>query len=186
MTEVTGLLAYFELLFIAFVLVTGGAVKLLAFDLFLFVQMRFMNVKYLFGEFDFFGLEHVIRFAVAGSRHAAGVDDSRSGFYGLTAELKVGEPFRWFLGDVTGFYLSGRRSRTFLLNFPGGIVTLDTAEFVVFGFFPEIVAFLDDTRVGQNMAIAAEKLGLGDVGRGELHFERDLLLLPHDRAKGQQ
>ena len=43
MTEVTGLLAHLELLFIGFVLVTGGAVELLAFDLFLCIQMRFMN-----------------------------------------------------------------------------------------------------------------------------------------------
>jgi hypothetical protein len=118
--------------------------------------MRFMNKCYLFSEFDLLGFKLVIRLAVAGSRHAAGVDDSRSGFNRLSAELKVGEPIRWFFGYMAGFYLSGRNRRAFFLNFPGGIVALDAAEFVVFGFFPKFVAFLDNTRVSQNVTIATE------------------------------
>jgi hypothetical protein len=56
-------------------------------------------------------------------------------------------------------------------------VALDTAEFVVFGFFPEVVAFLDNTRVSQNVAIATEQLWLGDLRWRELEFELRFLFL---------
>ncbi len=89
MTEVTGLLAHLELLFIAFVLVTGGAIELLAFDLFLFIQMGFMDEFDFFGELNFFGFEFIVRFTVTGSGHAAGVGNFRSGLDRFTAKGQV-------------------------------------------------------------------------------------------------
>ena len=73
MAKVAGSFGHLEFLFIGFVLVAGGAVDLLAFDLFLFIQVWFVNKNDLFGKFNFFGLELIIGLAVTGGGHAAGI-----------------------------------------------------------------------------------------------------------------
>ena len=46
-------------------------------------------------------------------------------------------------------------------------MTLDAKDFVVFTLFPSIKGFLHDTRVGQDVAVAAEELGFRNFRLGE-------------------
>ena len=175
-TEITGGLAHLEVFLLGLVLVAAGAVELLALDLVFFLQMRLVHVNYLFGELDFFSLELVIRFAVTTGGHAAGIGDPRPRLHRAAAQLKVGEALRRFLGNV--FALSRTASNGDLSRLPilsGWVVTLETAVFVVFVLCPSVVAFLKNPRVGENVAVAAEKLGLWDIRLRQLVLKRRLL-----------
>ena len=99
--KVTGSLGNFEFFGVGLVLVTGGAVYILALDLVFLFQMRFVHKKHLLGKFYLFGLEFVIRSAVAVGGHTVGIADPRSGSDGLAAKLNVGEAFRRILGNVS-------------------------------------------------------------------------------------
>ena len=81
-------------------LVTACAVYLLTLNLVLLFQVWLMSEENLLGEFDLFGFELIIRFAVAIGGHTAGVDDSRSRPDRLAAELDVGETFRRLFGNM--------------------------------------------------------------------------------------
>ena len=84
MTLVAGRFGYLEFLFVRFVLVTGDTIQLLAFNLLLLVQMGFMDEQNFFGKFNLFGLELVLRAAVAIGSRTTGIHDSGS-FLNITA-----------------------------------------------------------------------------------------------------
>ena len=75
--QVASGLGNLEFLLVGLVLVAGRAVDLLALNLILFFQMRLVNEGDLFCELDFFGLESVVGFAVAGSSHTIVITDPR-------------------------------------------------------------------------------------------------------------
>lgn len=117
--------------------------------------MRIMTKRYFFSELNLLGLEFILWFAVTVGGHTAGIHNPGSGFYRRSAKLQVGESFRWFFRNVGRLSGWGGLFASFR-----GIVALDTSVFVVFAFFPQLVALLDNSRIGQNMAVAAKKLGL--------------------------
>ena len=56
------------------------------------------------------------------------------------------------------------------------IVAFDAADVVVFALFPQLITLFDHARIGQDMAVAAEKLGLGNSNRGEIGAGFDCFL----------
>jgi hypothetical protein len=146
------------------VLVTVGAVDLHALDLLLLLQMWIVGEVNLFGELDLLGLELVIRLAVAVGGQAAGIDNPRPGLNRAAAEGDVGETLGGFCRNVFLLSFVGfTRLRFFALSFLGRVVTLDATDVFVFPRFPQIVTLLHDARVRQNVAVTAEKLGLGYI-----------------------
>ncbi len=103
MTKVAAGFAHFEFLLIGFVLVARCASDHLTFDLFLFIQMQFVNKTDFLGKLDFFGFEFIVRFTVTGSGHAASIGNMWSCADGIAAQLQIGKMPRWFGRDVTGF-----------------------------------------------------------------------------------
>ena len=55
-------------------------------------------------------------------------------------------------------------------------MALNTANIVVLPLLPKRISFLYDTGIGQNMAITAEKLGLGRRGLGKSGLIKSLLI----------
>jgi len=102
MTQVTGGFADLEFLLIGDVLVAGDAVDLLTFDLLFFIKMRFVNKSDFLGELDFFGFELIVRLAVTGSGHTAGIGNLGSRSDGIAAQRQVGKMPRWFGGNMAG------------------------------------------------------------------------------------
>ena len=102
MTQVTASFAYLEFLLIGFVLVAGDTGNLLTFDLFFFVEVRFVNKNDFLGELDFLGFKFVIRLTVTDGCHTAGIDNLWSRPNGIAAQGQVGKMTRWFGRDVTG------------------------------------------------------------------------------------
>ncbi len=184
MAQKTGFFRDFKMLFFTIMLVAGGAVDLLTLYLVFVLQVRLVDVFHFLGKFDFLGFEFIIRIAVAAGRHAAGVDDSRPLFDRLAAKRNVGETLRSRPGTVCAFRRgSGSRGPARFLGRFGWVVAFDTPEFSVIARFPALVAFLNDARVSQNVTVAAEKLGLGDVRRRKLEVQRRLLLGSPRRAE---
>lgn len=170
-------LGHLEVLFLCLMLVAVGAVDLLTLDLVLFIQVRLMDVDYLFCKFDLLSLELVIRLAVALVRHATFIDDSGPRLDRLTAQGDVGKTLWPFTGDVFTFNCgAGLCGLARLLGLSGRIVTLNAAIFVVFARFPGLVAFLNDTRIGQDMAVAAEELGFRGIRLGKVQLDWPLLI----------
>ncbi len=102
MTKDAGFFGYFKFLLVGFMLVAGGAVYHLAFDLLLFVQMRFMDEFDFFGELNLFGFEFIVRFAVTDGGHTACIGNLWSRSNGIATQRQVGKMPRWFGRDVTG------------------------------------------------------------------------------------
>lgn len=171
--EVTGGQAHLEFFLLGLMLVTRSAVYLLALDLVLLLKVRFVDkVDLLFAQLDFFGLELVIRLAMAVGSHAAGVDDPWSRVDRIPAEPDVGEAVRWLFGDMLVLGRGTcRLGLTPHLGPLGRVMTIHAAVFVVFVLFPKLVGFLNDIRVGQNVTVAAEELGLGGIRLRKLGLE---------------
>ncbi len=179
MAEMAGFPAHLEFLFVSLVLVAVGAVDLLALDLVFLLQVRFVDERHLLGELDLLGLELVIRLAVAVGGHAAGVDDSRPGLDRVAADGDVGETLGGFCRDMFRLCFAASSwlwARS--LGFRGRVVALDATDVFMFALFPEIVAFLHDARVGQNVAVAAEELWLRNIRLGKFGLELQFLLGP--------
>jgi hypothetical protein len=65
-------------------------------------------------------------------------------------------------------------------------MAFDAAKLVVFAFFPEVIAFLNLSRIGQHVAIAAEKLWLGDVRRRKIELKLRIWFCSQCRAEKKQ
>jgi len=124
-------------------------------------------------EFDLFGLELIVCLAVAVGSHAAGVYDSWPGLDALTTQREIREAVRCRFRYV--FKFCGFIG---LLRLIGGIMALDTAPFIVFVPFPEFITLLYNARVGENVAVATDELGLRDIRLGELCLYRCHLFSP--------
>ena len=108
MTQVTAGFADLEFLLIGFVLMAGDTGDLLTFNLLFLIKMRFVNESDFFGEFDFFGFEFIVRLAVTGGCHTAGIGNLGSRSNGIAAQRQEGKMPRWFGRDVTGLgYICG-------------------------------------------------------------------------------
>jgi len=158
-------------------LVAAGAVDLLTFDLVLLIQVWFVDKGNLLCEFDLFGLELIVCLAVAVGSHATGVYDSRSGLDALTTQGEVREAVRCRFGYVRDF-----RGFIWLLGLIGWIMALDTAPFIVFAPFPKFITLLYNAGIGENVAVATDKLGLGDIRLGKLELRPRLLISPQSGA----
>ena len=84
-------------------LMAGCAVELLAFDLILFFQVRFVDEGDFFRKLYFLGLEGVFGIPVTVGRHAAGVGYPGSCLYDITAELDIRETIGRRFGNVFCF-----------------------------------------------------------------------------------
>ena len=90
MTQVAAGFADLEFLLIGFVLMAGDAVDHLPFYLFLFVEMGFVDKGDFFSELYFFGFEFIIRFAMTGGCHTAGIGNLWSRSNGIATQGQVG------------------------------------------------------------------------------------------------
>jgi hypothetical protein len=167
MAEVTGGLAHLKFLHFRLMLVAVGAVNLLALDLLFLIQVRFMDEAHLLCEFDLLGLELVIRFSVAICGHAAGVHDPGPRLDRFTAQGQIREALGWLFGDMFGLSRYTGLLSGLDFKFPGWIMTLHAAIFVVFLFFPKFVPLIDHTWVCQDMTIPTKHLGLRGLQLGE-------------------
>lgn len=147
--------------------------------------MRLVNIGHFFGELNLFGLEWVIRLAMTGGGRATVVDDWGYCLDRVAAQFYIGKAPRGHHGDVNiHVFCKGRSGRFFFLKCPGRIVALDTAHLFVFALSPGVVAVVKYFGVGQNVAVSAKTLRLGDL----LHGGQILLncLLPDRRSPPKQ
>ena len=123
--------------------------------------MGFMNKRHLFSEFYFLGAEGILRFPVAGGCHADGIGYLWDVIYGLASQGQVGK-IQWRSpGDMGIFSLCGGFG--FLgWRFTGKscVVALNTPHPIMFSLLPRFITFVDNFRIGQDMAVSAEALRL--------------------------